>query len=323
VFEMPDTEQVREIVALSLAEDLGVPTEVFALGAPADPTLLARDATSHAVLPEDAWFEGRVVARAAGVVAGLPLLDDVWSAISAAAGLFDPIDVFPLVAEGSRVEAGTAVADVSGLASAVLAGERTALDFLIVLSGIATRAAEWQGAAGESLQVVDTRKTYPGLRALSKYAVEVGGAHPHRRGLYDMVLVKDNHLRRAGGIAAAVRSARERAAGLLVEIEADTVAQAGEAAAAGADIVLLDNMDDATVAEAIAAVREAAAASTRKRPVLVEVSGGVTIDRLPALAALGVDRVSTSALGLAPPLDFALDEGASVTAAASGEDASR
>jgi nicotinate-nucleotide pyrophosphorylase (carboxylating) len=215
-----------------------------------------------------------------------------------------PPDCFPLVPEGARVRAGDAVLEIDGDARVVLAGERTALDFLMVLSGIATRAAAWRDAAGPALKVLDTRKTLPGLRELSKYAVRAGGAHNHRLGLFDMVLIKDNHVAAAGGIAAAVRAARAAHPELPVEVEADTIAQAATAAAAGADLVLLDNMDDARLAEAVAAVR---AATPEGGECETEASGGITIERLPAIAQAGVDRVSASALTLAPPLDFGLD----------------
>jgi nicotinate-nucleotide pyrophosphorylase (carboxylating) len=212
------------------------------------------------------------------------------------------------VPEGAHVRAGEAVLEVTGDARVVLAGERTALDFVMVLSGIATRARTWQEAAGPGLRVLDTRKTVPGLRALSKYAVRVGGASNHRAGLYDMVLVKDNHIRAAGGIARAVAEARRSHPSLAIEVEADDAVQAAAAAAAGADVVLLDNMDDARLAEAASAVRDATPAGARCE---VEASGGVTLERLRRLAGIGVDRASASALSLGPPLDFGLDaEGA-------------
>jgi nicotinate-nucleotide pyrophosphorylase (carboxylating) len=213
------------------------------------------------------------------------------------------VECFPLVAEGADVAAGDAVMEIEGPARVVLAGERSALDLVMVLSGIASEARRWQTAAGDRLAVTDTRKTLPGLRALSKYAVAVGGAHNHRAGLYDMVLVKDNHIAHAGSVSHAVKVARELNPGLLVECEADSIAQAVEAARAGADYVLLDNMDDETLAHAVVAVREASIG----RACLTEASGRVTFERLEALSATGVDRVSASALTLARPLDFGLD----------------
>lgn len=304
MFELPD---IQRIVAEALAEDLGVDPEVF-LGGAGSPELLERDVTTFAVVGIDARFRGRIVAREDCVVCGLPVAQAVFETLSAAAGLFEPAEMFPLVAEGATVSAGTAVADIDGLAAVVLAAERTALDFVMMLSGIATRAAEWQHAAGPAMRVCDTRKTWPGLRELSKYAVTVGGASNHRHGLYDMVLVKDNHLRHAETIAQAVQLAQESFPDLEVEVEADTLEQALEAVRAGADYVLLDNMDDATLAQAVTACREEAA--LRGAPVLLEASGGITRERLHSLRETGVDRVSSSALTMAPPVDFGLDEGA-------------
>ncbi len=303
MFELPD---ISDIVTRVLAEDLGLDPTRFAEGdAPAN-GVLERDVTTFATVEDGVGFSGVIAARSACVVCGLPVVAAVYERLSAAAGLFDPVDVFPLVAEGERVAAGTPVAEVEGPARAVLTGERAALDLLMVLSGIATRTADWVEAAGPSLEVFDTRKTLPGLRELSKYAVRVGGGHNHRQGLYDMVLVKDNHLRAAGGVTAAIGRARLRQPSLVVEVEADSVQQAVEAVGAGADIVLLDNMDDAALDSAVAACREAA--ERRGRAVILEVSGNVGIERLPSLARSGVDRVSASALTLAPPVDFGLDE---------------
>lgn len=302
MFDLPPLE---EVIAASLAEDLGVPAEGL-LGGAELPGLLARDVTGAAVLSATAGFRGTIAARQAGVVCGLPVVGRVWEMLARAAGASESVEVFPLVAEGAAVDRDTVVAEVEGPARLVLAGERVALNLLMTLSGIATAAARWQAEAGAELAVVDTRKTHPGLRALSKYAVRVGGAHNHRIGLYDMVLVKDNHIRHAGGITAAVTAARASSPELTVEVEADTVAQAREAALAGADIVLLDNMDDSELAKAVAAVGEAA--SGIGRDVLTEASGGITFDRLAVLRESGVDRVSSSALTLAPPLDFGLDE---------------
>lgn len=292
---------IDEIVAAALAEDLGVEADALLT---LTPGLLDRDVTGS-LLPAGATFSGVVRAREDGVVCGLPVAARVFSMLAEAGGVDAP-DCFPLVSEGARVRGGDAVLEIEGDARVVLAAERTALDFLMVLSGIATRAASWQAAAGPSLKVLDTRKTLPGLRALSKYAVCAGGASNHRMGLFDMVLVKDNHISAAGGITAAVAAARALHPGVPVEVEADTAAQAAEAAAAGADLVLLDNMDDATLALAVAAVH---AATPVGATCLTEASGGVTIERLPSLAATGVDRVSASALTLAPPLDFGLDAG--------------
>lgn len=301
MFTLPDT---RTIVAAALAEDFGVDPSLFAEGAPVTGGLLDRDVTTRAALPPGASLATRIVARERIVVCGLPVVDKVYSTLVAAAGVTEPLEVFPLIAEGVLAEPGTAIAEVDGPAAAILGGERTALDFMMVLSGIATEARRWQEAAGDKLRVVDTRKTYPGLRSLSKYATHVGGATNHRRGLWDMVLIKDNHLHRTS-IEDAVRNARDRDPGIAIEVEADTVEQAITAVVAGADLVLLDNMDDITLAEAVRAVRRTA--RDTHSAVLTEASGGITIDRIGALRRSGVDRVSTSAITFAPPRDVALD----------------
>lgn len=299
-FELPPCD---EVIAAALAEDLGVEASRL-LRPTADNHLLDRDVTSAAVVPAHARFSGRIVAREDGVVCGLPVVARLYEMLASPPDS-KVVDCFPLVAEGAAVVAGTAVMELDGPARTILAGERAALDFLMVLSGIATEARRWQQAAGEALAVADTRKTLPGLRALSKYAVRVGGAANHRTGLFDMVLIKDNHIAHAGGVAAAVSAAAEANPDLLIACEADTFAQAVEAARAGARMVMLDNMDDAALAEAVAAVREVC--SDRGRPCLTEASGGIEFERLSALARSGVDRVSTSAITLAPPVDFALD----------------
>jgi nicotinate-nucleotide pyrophosphorylase (carboxylating) len=304
VFILPDSSR---IIALALAEDLGVAPERFGLSALGDPGLLESDVTSFAAVGVDARFSGTVVARQSCTVAGLGVFAEVYDVLSAAAGLTDPVEVFPLVAEGARVSAGTPVAEVEGTAIVVLAGERTALDFLMQLSGMATQTAIWVEAAGGRFEVCDTRKTPPGLRELAKYAVRVGGGVNHRLGLHDMVLVKDNHIRRAGGITEAVEKARASRPDLLIEVEADSLPQAIEAATAGADIVMLDNFDDAGLTAAVALIRSTAEKAGRS--VLIEASGGITLARVPALRRSGLDRVSTSALTFGTPvIDFGLDE---------------
>ncbi|KAF0208792.1 MAG: nicotinate-nucleotide pyrophosphorylase [Actinobacteria bacterium] len=296
---IPPLPPIDDVVAAALAEDFGIPVGRLA---GEDFALLARDVTSAAVVPDDARFTGVIAARGDAVVCGLPVVARVFELLAAAVGSPDDVEVLPLVAEGTRVVAGVPVMEVAGSARIVLAAERTALDFLMVLSGIASEANRWQTEAGERLRVFDTRKTLPGLRALSKYAVAVGGAHNHRAGLWDMVLVKDNHLAYAGGVSAALASARASAPGLRVEIEADTLEQALEAACAGADIVMLDNFDDAALAAAVEAIRATGA------PCEIEASGGIRFERLRSLGATGVDIVSSSAIALAQPADFGLDE---------------
>jgi len=308
----PDPALIDDIVARALAEDLGVSGETF-LRDPVggDPDVLARDVTTASVVRPGSTFDGHIVARQDGVVCGLPAAERVFTLLAGAAGRPEAVRFEALAADGDMIGAGDAVARVSGEAVVLLAGERTALNFLMVLSGIATAAARWQQAAGPGVAVLDTRKTLPGLRALSKWAVACGGAHPHRAGLWDMVLIKDNHVRLAGGLTAAIESARSAHPHLRIEAEADTVDQAAEAASAGADVVLLDNMDAETMRLSVDAVRDASArlASARRQArCLTEASGGLTLQRIPEIVATGVDRISTSALGLAPPLDFGFDE---------------
>lgn len=294
---------VDERIAVALAEDLGVDAVALQHGA-LGPELLRRDVTSYPLLGGDAVWSGRIVAREACVVAGLPVAARTFELLAESTAAPESVDVFPLVAEGTAVPGGTAVAELEGPATIVLAAERTALDFLMVLSGIATTTARWVELAGPSLSVCDTRKTLPGLRALSKYAVAVGGGHNHRSGLYDMVLVKDNHLTGVG-ITEAVARARAAHPNLEIEVEADTITQAVEAIAAGADAVLVDNLRGEALEAAVAACREAA--ERRGRPVVIEASGGIGVTDLGPLRRAGVDRVSSSALTLTSPIDFALD----------------
>lgn len=305
---LPD---VSGIVSIALAEDLGVAVEELAPGRGV--ALLARDVSSAATIPPGTRFDGVIVAREPLVASGIPVAERVWSTLSAAtfsdadsplADGYD-VEVFPLVAEGTHVDAGTRVAEVSGSARVVLAGERTALNFVMVLSGIATETARWVAEAGDSLAVCDTRKTYPGLRSLSKYAVRAGGGTNHRSGLWDMALVKDNHIAAAGDLSEAITRARALRPDAAVEVEADSIEAAESVARAGADIVLLDNMSDEGIARAVRLISQVADATGRK--ILTEASGGIRFDRLAALRATGVDRVSTSALTLARAVDLALD----------------
>jgi nicotinate-nucleotide pyrophosphorylase (carboxylating) len=191
------------------------------------------------------------------------------------------------VVEGEAVNAGAVIADVDGPAQALLIAERTALNLLQRLSGIATETRRYVEAAAGKIVVLDTRKTTPTLRALEKYAVRVGGGRNHRFGLFDQVLIKDNHVRLAGGVAPAIRAARALAPERTVEVEAQSVEQALEAAEAGADIVLLDNLSTAEIRRAVVQINGRAK---------TEISGGVTLERVPELATTGADFVSVGAL---------------------------
>ncbi len=268
---------VDRIVRAALAEDLGD----------------AGDVTSRAVIPHGAAAAARLVAREAGVVAGLPVAARAFA-------LTSPETAFQaLRRDGDSVAAGETLARVHGRATDVLAAERTALNFLGHLSGVATRAARFAAAvSGTGVRVLDTRKTTPGLRTLEKYAVRAGGGANHRVGLYDAALIKDNHVAVAGSVARAVRAAR--ASGHApVEVEVDTLDEAREAVEAGADVVLLDNMDPATLREAVGLIGGEA---------LTEASGGIDLDRVREVAETGVDRISAGALTHGVPrLDVALD----------------
>ena len=201
--------------------------------------------------------------------------------------------------DGDACRAGEVVAEITGTARALLVGERTALNFLQRLSGIATRARRFVDAAGGRITILDTRKTTPTLRVLEKYAVRAGGASNHRAGLFDAILIKDNHIRLAGGVRAAVERARAHRPGLAVEIEAETLAQVEDALAVGADTILVDNMSTDSIRDAVARVRGRAR---------IEISGGVTLERIPELAATGADFVSVGALThSAPAIDISFE----------------
>lgn len=258
------------------------------------------DVTTQATIAPGTRSSARIVARQAGVVAGLPI-----AALTFA--LLDPnVQFETLIPDGSSGAAGTALARVSGDAAALLTAERTALNFLGRLSGIATLAAQCVAAvAGTRARIVDTRKTTPGLRLLEKYAVRMGGAHNHRAGLDDGILIKDNHIAAAGSLTLAVERARAHASHLLkIEVECDRETQAQEAIAAGADAVLLDNMTPDQLRSVVALIREQAPQIT------IEASGGIGTDpaKLAAVAAAGVDLISLGALThSAPSFDVALD----------------
>jgi nicotinate-nucleotide pyrophosphorylase (carboxylating) len=273
----PPVSAVREAVARALAEDLG------ALG----------DVTAGLV-PDDARVSARLRARAAGVLAGRLAAAEAFRAVDPA------IDLSWEATDGDRLQPGQVIARVGGPLRSVLTAERTALNFLGHLSGVATLTRRYADAAGDGCQIRDTRKTTPGLRALEKAAVRAGGGTNHRGSLSEGILVKDNHL--AGlTIAEAVRRARRRWPGVTVEVECDDLAQVDAAVAAGADLVLVDNMTPAGVAAAVKRV-------AGKAP--VEVSGGVTLETVAAYASAGANLISVGAIThSAPVLDLGLDTG--------------
>jgi nicotinate-nucleotide pyrophosphorylase (carboxylating) len=270
---------IQDSVRRALEEDLG----------------RAGDITTTATIPASAGARAVIASREAGVIAGLPLAEAAFHMI--APGL----RFIALVGDGGHVNAGDVVAEIEGSARAVLSAERVALNFLGRLSGIASLTNRFvQQVAGTDCRIVCTRKTTPGLRAFEKYAVRCGGGFNHRYGLDDAVLIKDNHIAVAGGVAAALRAAKASVGHLVkIEIEVDTIAQLREVLAEGADVVLLDNMGVEMLREAVAMVEGA---------MLTEASGGVNLDTVAAIAATGVDMVSVGALTHSPRvLDLGLD----------------
>jgi nicotinate-nucleotide pyrophosphorylase (carboxylating) len=263
------TPAVQRLLDLALEEDVG-----------------RGDVTSQAVVDETQEAEAEIVASEKAVVCGLGVVEAVFTR-------FDwRTRVRMRVADGDPATPGTVVATVRGPAAALLAGERTALNFLQHLSGIATLTQAFVAAAeGAKLRVTDTRKTLPGLRALEKYAVRVGGGANHRSDLASGILIKDNHIALVGSVREAVRRAREHAPhGLRVAVEVDTLAQLDEALEAGAEGILLDNFQTRDMETAVKRVRE------RAPRTVIEASGGVTLDRMHDIAKTGVDVISIGAL---------------------------
>ena len=271
---------IDEAVQRALDEDLG----------------RAGDITSIATIPEATKAHAILIARQAGIIAGLPL------AVATFQKLSPDINIEAHFRDGAAVAAGVHVLTISGPARAVLAGERTALNFVGRLSGIATLTSDYvRHTAGTRLRICCTRKTTPGLRALEKYAVRCGGGFNHRFGLDDAILIKDNHIAVAGGVRPVLERARAHAGHLVkIEIEVDTLSQLREVLDTGlADVVLLDNMDIATLAEAV---------KMAGGRVVLEASGGVTQNSIAKIAATGVDYASSGALThSAPNFDVALD----------------
>lgn len=261
----PNSPSVRIGVQRALTEDLGSRGDITtdAIYSPKD------EAVAELIAKEDLVF------------CGGPILPIVFGALS------DRITIRQFVAEGARVRAGERLAELQGPTRALLAGERTGLNFLQRMSGVATVTARYVSAAGPRLKIYDTRKTNPAWRELDRYAVRCGGGCNNRFGLYDMMMIKDTHADAAGGLAVAIRRVSHLRGEFKLSCEARNLAEVEIAAEAGVDLLMLDNMDDDTIARAAAIVRG-------RCP--IEVTGGVTIERLPKLARLGVDRVSVGAL---------------------------
>jgi nicotinate-nucleotide pyrophosphorylase (carboxylating) len=265
-FPVPDA---RTLIRLALAEDVG-----------------SGDVTSLWTIPPNQTQTGTLIAKQSGVLAGLAIIPLVFEELHV------PMTVTFYKKDGDRVEPGEKIAILTGTTQALLTGERTLLNFLQQLSGVASIASVYAGAlkVGKT-QVLDTRKTLPGFRRLQKYAVRAGGGSNHRMGLHDMVLVKDNHIEAAGGVLPALEMVRKHnAQGLKVEMEVESLEQLRSLLHKGVDVIMLDNMSDETMAEAVAIVRES------KDPVLLEASGNMDLERVQRIANLGLDFVSVGAL---------------------------
>ncbi|MCU0771782.1 MAG: carboxylating nicotinate-nucleotide diphosphorylase [Verrucomicrobia bacterium] len=276
------TEEIQSAVQAALAEDLG-----------------AGDVTTLATVPDTATASARLTARQALVVAGLQFAEAAFGLLS------DAVSVRRLARDGASLAAGDVLLNISGPARALLSAERVALNFVQRLSGVATLTARFvQQVQGTNVKILDTRKTTPGWRRFEKYAVACGGGTNHRLGLFDRVLIKDNHLAALrdatpNPIAAAIQQARAAYPALQIEVEADTLAQVAQAADAGTDVILLDNMTPSQLREAVRLV------AGRAR---IEASGGVTLETVRAIAQTGVDFISVGALThSAPAVDIGLD----------------
>ena len=271
-----DPGRYREIVRRTLAEDFGW-----------------GDVTTETVIDRNQKAKAIMLAKAPCVIAGLDIASEAFRQMDPA------VAITVHHADGARCNAGTVVAEYRGYAAAMLTAERTALNFLQRLSGIATLTRQFVDAAGGRIIILDTRKTTPMLRALEKYAVRVGGGVNHRSGLDDGILIKDNHIRLAGGVAPAVTKMRKGNREMPTEAEVTSLDQVEEALEAGADIVLLDNMSMPDIAEAVTRCRGRAK---------TEISGGVTLARIRELAATGADYVSIGALThSAPAIDLSFE----------------
>ena len=246
------------------------------------------DVTTNTIVPVGATLRGRIVAKQDGVVAGVEVAKQVMLALS------QDINFVAEVQEGARVARGTVVANLEGSARALLTGERTALNFLGRMSGIATLTRQFVDAvAGTNAVIIDTRKTAPGLRYTDKLAVRLGGGKNHRTGLFDMVLIKDNHIDFAGSITAAVQRVRTSGTTLEIEVETRSLDNVREALALGVKLILLDNMSPTTMREAVAICDGRAK---------LEASGNVTLDNVLEVARTGVDYISVGALTHSPPV---------------------
>ena len=275
-----DEQLIQQHVQRALAEDIG-----------------AGDVTTNALLPAEATGRAIIVAREPLTVCGLALAEEAFGQLSSIAIFHNQLE------DGNDADAGDTLLEITAPCRALLTAERTALNYLQRLSGIATQAASYvEAVRGTGVLILDTRKTTPGWRAFEKYAVQCGGARNHRRGLDDLIMIKDNHLAALPGddpVTGAVARAHEAAPDLKVEVEADTLEQAEAAAKAGANIILLDNMPPEMLREAVALIDDRSQ---------TEASGGITLDNIRAVAETGVNYISVGALThSAAAVDIAMD----------------
>jgi nicotinate-nucleotide pyrophosphorylase (carboxylating) len=286
-----DPRWLADAIERALTEDLG--------GNP------GRDVTTQATIAADALVTGELVARESGVLAGIDALDEILRQVAARWDM--PVPTVKVLAEdGDRIRPHDVIAEVAGLGRVILTAERTLLNLMSHASGIATHTRRWADAlTGTTARVLDTRKTTPMLRELEKYAVRCGGGVNKRMGLYDVALIKDNHVVAVGGVAEAIIAVRTRFPGVAIQVEVERLAQAHEAIDAGARFLMLDNM---SVSAMIEVVREVRAREGEVGRVELEATGGLTLERAAAVAATGVDYLSVGALThSSPALDLALD----------------
>ncbi len=294
---------LADLVGRTLDEDLGV--QPAATGSTADVPPAGRDVTTQAIFDVTDQSRAVLAARQAGVVAGLAAVQLVLTDVAARFGLA-PARVELLVADGTRVAPGDRLAIITGPTQVLLMAERTALNIVSRASGVATATRQWADKLADSpAQVLDTRKTTPGLRELEKYAVRQGGGTNKRLGLYDAAMIKDNHIAAAGSIGEAMSRVREAFPGVTIQVEADRKEQALEAITAGARFLLLDNMTAEELRETVTAIRNGEA---RTGKVELEATGNLTLDKAAAVAATGVDYMSVGALTHSSAiLDIGLD----------------
>lgn len=268
--------KIQDIINCALQEDIG-----------------SGDITSQAVIPADSLSKARIIAKDQGIICGLDIADWVFKTIG------KKIKFVKKIRDGSSVRAGAVIATVEGPARSILSAERTALNFLQRLSGIATLTDKFVKAAGKKVKVLDTRKTTPAIRMLEKYAVRTGGGTNHRFGLFDAILIKDNHIAAVGSLKTAVSLAKRKYN--KVEVETNTLTQVKEAIDSGATRIMLDNMSIGNLKAAVKLIR------SRNRKIEIEASGGVTLGNISKIARTGIDYISIGALThSAPALDISL-----------------